>query len=237
MGFWGGLLKGIGAVGSIVGAPFTGGASLGALPGILGAGAGIAGNILNRNAGNQSTSTYDPYTMELMRQLSGQGASVLSDYMKDPWAAGFFNQQLAKSSEATGQRAQTLLGNILQPSLNADVSNPSAYRASQIGAIGRGASRERADSFASLLSAAENLRRGSAGAALGYRPLPTGTREKSGSLLGNILGVGGNILMGGFGGGGGANAIPINSVQPGGGLILGGSGSAGMGGYYPGLFG
>lgn len=44
MGFWSGLLKGLGAAGAAAAVPFSGGASLTALPSILGiAGAGLAG--------------------------------------------------------------------------------------------------------------------------------------------------------------------------------------------------
>lgn len=170
----------------------------------IGPALGIGGSLLNRGAGDKTSQMYDPYTMEVMRQLTGQGASVLGDYMKDPWAAGFFQNQLARASEATGARAANAYRNLLNPALGvygatgrADtgaISNPSAFLASEMNRIARGASRERADTLSTLLSSAENLRRGAAGAALGYRPLPTGTTQKSGSLLGNILGGAGTIL-------------------------------------------
>ena len=45
MGFWSKFLKGVGAVGSAVAAPFTAGTSLAWLPGVLG-GVAAAGGVL-----------------------------------------------------------------------------------------------------------------------------------------------------------------------------------------------
>ena len=69
MGLFGNILRGIGAAGAVLGAPFTGGASLGVLGPILGAGAGVAGGILSNTRGartgeQSSTSTRTPIIPE-----------------------------------------------------------------------------------------------------------------------------------------------------------------------------
>lgn len=187
----------------------------------IGTALGIGGSLLNKNKGQSattqssgssnttSTREFDPFTMELMRSLQGQGARVLGDYMQNPWAAGFFNQQQSRASEGTGQRAEVMRRNLLNPAFMAagGASNPSAFMASQQAAIGRNASRERADSFVDLLGQAENLRRGAAGGALAYQPLQTGASgtsqeqqtstesAKKGSIWGDLLSLGGNALM------------------------------------------
>lgn len=177
---------------------------------LIGAGLGLAGGLLNKKKGSTASSqgtatrTFDPAALSAYQGLQGPAAGVLQDYMKDPWAAGFFQNQMTRASEGTGQRAQTLLGNILNPAMLSQgaLSNPNAYLASQTGAIGRGASRERADSFTNLLMGAEQLRRVAAAGAMGYQPLQTGgtssetTQGPKGSMWGDLLGLGGNILGG-----------------------------------------
>lgn len=184
---------------------------------IIGMGASLVGGLLNKKKGAQQNTQsseqiqFDPASMQRYQDLQNTGSGVLQDYMKDPWNAGFFNNQMARANEGVGQRAQTAIGNLTNAAMGLGggaVSNPNAFLASQMNAIGRNASRERADSFSNLLINAENLRRGAAGAALSYQPLRTGTtgtqstQQPQGSMLGNILGAGGDLLTG-FGGGGG----------------------------------
>lgn len=58
MGFWGGLLKGLGAASGVIAAPFTGGASLATvLPAVLGAGGAVASGIAGAEASNRGAQT------------------------------------------------------------------------------------------------------------------------------------------------------------------------------------
>lgn len=195
---------------------------------IIGMGASLAGGLLNKKKGGQQTTTnqFDPAGMAAYQGLQGPGANVLQDYMKDPWTAGFFQNQMARTNESAGLRAQSALSNLYNAAggvsgvsgggvATGAMANPNAWLASQVGAIGRGTSREKAESLSNLLINAESLRRGAAGAALAYRPLQTGqtTTTPQGSMLGNILGMGGNALMSSPWGGG-SKASPSASPTP-----------------------
>ena len=193
MGFWGTLGKiGLGATG-VAGAPFTGGASLWPTIGAIGGSIGTA--LINRSAAKgagttsqttQATRQFDPYTMGLMRDLQGQGAAGLQDYMRDPWQAGFFQNQLGRSQEQIAQQGRTGMQgtlNLLGQS-SGGVGNLPAYLMSEAGRQGRATSRAQSEAYSGLLSNAEGLRRGAFGAALGYQPLETGRTQTGGTSQG-----------------------------------------------------
>jgi len=185
---------------------------------IIAAGASIAGGLLNKKKGKGSTSQesgkqseqyqFDPTAFSEYQGLQPQVAKTFSDFMARPWESGFFQNALTQTSEATGQRANVMRSNLLNPALMAQgsVSNPSAFLLSQNNAIGRNASRERADSLTNLLLGSANLRFNAAQQAGAYRPLQIGatsnytkggsTNESSGSWPGNLLGAAGGILGG-----------------------------------------
>ncbi len=177
---------------------------------LIGAGASLVGGLLNKKKGTSESTTaqFDPQSMDTFHQLNGQGAGVMEDYMKDPWNAGFFNNQLQQSNRAIADRAQASKFNLFNAAngvggvsgggvATGAVTNPNAFMASQMNALGRNTSHEKGDAMNSLLIGAENLRRGAAGAALSYKPLQIGSnvnQQGGGSMLGNILGTAGNVL-------------------------------------------
>lgn len=220
---------------------------------LIGAGLGIGGGLLNRRKRGQSTSSstsnstatqtnaYDPFGLSAYQGLQPQVASTLSDFMSDPWKAGWFQNAMTKASEATGQRAGLANQNLFNQALlgtrsggdvaTGAISNPNAFFASEQARIGRQASRERADTLTNLLLDSQGLRMGAANAAAAYRPLQTGATTTSsgtqsgtqqqggGSFWGDILGLGGNVLMGlpGMMGGPtwGASGVQMPGLPPG----------------------
>lgn len=217
---------------------------------IIGAGASLVGGLINRRKGaNQSQTSegsfnrtdtqnlaFDPTALGAYQGLQPQIAGTLGDFMSDPWNAGYFQKALTRVNEGIGARAQTSIRNLMSPTLGVmgqsgggvgtgTIANPNAFMASQLSRIGRSASREKAEALTSLLLGAQGLRFNAANAAMGYRPLQTGstttsqgterrsgtTNSSQGSWLGDILGTGGAIL-GGLGGGGGIG--PFYSAQP-----------------------
>lgn len=187
---------------------------------------------------SQSTSTrndlfnFDPAALEAYQGLQPQAAAALGDFMSNPWQSGFFQQALTRSGEETGRRADAARRNFMNPALVGGVSgggvqtgslaNPSGFFAAMMGDVERGASRERADSLVNLLLGSADLRQRASQQAMSYRPLQTGASSTGtsrssgttntntgGSLLGDLLGVGGNILLGGMGGGNsGGSSLP-----------------------------
>lgn len=183
-----------------------------ALPAIIGAGASIGGGLLNRRAGDQRKTgeqyQFDPAALGAYQGLQPQIASNLADIMQDPWKAGYFQKAYERASEQAGAHAQQGIQSLFNPALGVmggaggagtgAVANPSAFIASELGRIQRGASRERGDALTNLLLGAQGLRQSAIGQALSYRPLQTGgtgtTRDTKGSIWGDLLGGAGNLI-------------------------------------------
>ena len=156
---------------------------------------------------------FDPTALSTYQGLQPQIGKTLGDFMAHPWESGYFQKALTRASEGTGQRANVLRSNLLNPALMAQgsVSNPNAFLLSQNNAIGRGASRERSDALTNLLMGSANLRMQAAQQAAGYQPLQTGatseasgkskTTEKTGggwaSLIAPIAGIAAAPFTGG----------------------------------------
>lgn len=199
---------------------------------VIGAGASLVGGLINRRKGaNQSQTSegsfnrtdtqnlaFDPTALGMYQGLQPQIAGTLGDFMSDPWNAGYFQKALTRVNEGIGARAQTSIRNLMSPTLGVmgqsgggvgtgTIANPNAFMASQLSRIGRSASREKAEALTSLLLGAQGLRFNAANAAMGYRPLQTGststsqgtqqqrgtTNSAQGSWLGDILEAGGTI--------------------------------------------
>lgn len=184
------------------------------------------GKKTSESGSSQSTATqnttFDPTGLSTYQGLQPQVGSTLSDFMSNPWESGWFQQALNRSSEGTGARTQAQIQNLFNPAMGLAgasgggvdagyLSNPNAFMADQLGRISRGASRERANTLSNLLLGSAGLRMNAANTAAGYRPLATGqtgTESRAysgstqagqgGSLLGDLFGLGGNILLGGI---------------------------------------
>ena len=191
MGFWGTLGKIGGIAGAVAGAPFSGGGTLATLAPLLGAGASVAGGLLNKRAKSTDTSSgtssstsninnstqfqFDPTGMDAYNQLTPMGTSTITDYLTDPLKATYFNNQLAGSNRLLGGLAVRHKQNI-GLNMAALGAAPDPMRQAQMaGQIGRSTSALQADSFLKLLMQAEAMRRGAATTALNYNPLQTGS--------------------------------------------------------------
>lgn len=167
---------------------------------------------------------FDPFGLQTYQGLQPQIGSTLSEFMSNPWQAGYFQNALTRASESTGARTNTALQNLLANTRDGGLGNTNAFLLSQRGKIARGASRERADNLTNLLLGAQGLRQSALNQAMGYNPLELGQSsdskmnssstavEKTGGLgtwLPQLVGSLGGAFLGGMGGrvgGGGAGA-------------------------------
>jgi len=127
---------------------------------------------------------YNPASMSAFNTLTPQMQGVLSQYMQNPWQAGYFQQMLQQGSSMIGQQGAQNTSNILQNARTQGWAGaaPSAYTQGLLAQSGRGTSAAQSNLYGNLLLGAQQLQSGAAQTAAGYRPLQTGTTTTQSGL-------------------------------------------------------
>lgn len=164
----------------------------------------------------QSTINYDPTSMGVFKGFQPTIASSLSDYVKNPLFATYFNNQLQMAN-----RANQVAGNTANQQFTwnqralGPVADRSAYMASNLNRIQRANLARQSDTFNNLLLNAEQVRRGAIQSMQGYHPLQTGqtqtqTMSGTGTWLPQVVGMGISAATMGMGGAAGMNPLIKN---------------------------
>lgn len=194
MGIWSTIGKGLGIAGSVLGAPFTGGGSLGAIPAILGAGGsaiGAASNAAANNRGEKYAGQLDLERLLMEREMAQAGLQGQSD-------RDFFDQSIAREQEGRAGSADAFrklmsAQRVLSPGAKPQLAGQYSIAPRQA----TGMERQGADALSAEVMA--RLQGGNPIAAPTRRPvnigmpnvdeslLNAGGLEKAGSILGPIL--------------------------------------------------
>jgi len=170
---------------------------------------------------NQSTNSalqFAPAGMSAYNALIPQAQLVLADYMKDPFKASYFNQQLGMSDQYVRNIGERNMQNVLTNAVASGwgSGNMPGFMQNAVLRTGRATGAMQSNNMMNLLLGAEANRRWSAGAGLAFQPLVTGqkttgtnktTQSESGlgTWLPQVIGAGLGFAAGGLQPGGGWN--------------------------------
>lgn len=173
-----------------------------------------------------TTNQYSAPGMNNYNNFQGTLGSMLNQYAQNPLSSSFFNQQYQSSlnnANAQGTRNMQNLTNNLRTG-GGLLGNSGSFMQSQINRVGAQNTGMQAGAFNSSLGSALQNRQWALSSMQNYQPLQTGqtsvqTKQQGlGSILGQVAGVGLNMLMPGLG------------SMMGGGSFSGGYSGAGSGG-------
>jgi len=177
---------------------------------------------------NQSNLNFDPGSMSLYKNLTGNAGNVLNQYMNNPFTNAFYQMGLQTSQKGAMQQGQNNIQAMLQNMKVSGLGGASGagFQQAQLGKIGR--------SNASMLSQANlgnvmnafQRQLGATGMGMAFQPLMTGEKSHGqqtqqtgglGTWLPQLAGAAFGGLTGGlgglFGGGGGAGSGLISPTM------------------------
>jgi hypothetical protein len=154
----------------------------------------------------KTTNTYNQPSMNTFNTLQTPIQNTLTDYMKDPLTASYFNQNLQMALGQQQKINQRGMQNLFQRGQMMGTANNSGAMQQLAAAQDRANSASESNIFLNGLFDAENRRMAASGQAMNYKPLQTGQEsvEKTSGLgtwlpqvVGAGLGVATGIMTGG----------------------------------------